>query len=347
MSRRMAVVAVSVALGTGLVACGGAGDTRSSAPAATTDAGYPVKIVNCGRDLLLSKAPGRVVVMNTQSVAEVSTVLELGAGKQIIVNAQDFGVSDVPGRAAAIKALPKGTYKPNDLQDIPRAAMLAMQPDLVLANTDAGFAPGLGFATRDELIKLGAHTYTPSKNCVGPAEAGRVETMTIDDSYELMSDLGLLFAASERADRLIAESKARIAAVQAKVKDRPVKRVLVALPGYGKGSTGDFAYVGAHGIWNDIIAKAGGVNPFDDPKGTERLVPKREVLGKAKVDAVVFVNYRNPNPAKTVNGIFLAYRTWEATRKQRYLALSDSIYLGPSNHIAVERIAKLLHPEAF
>ncbi len=347
MSRRMAVVAVSVAIGAGVAACGGAGDGKPSAPVAAGDAGYPVKVVNCGRDLLLGKAPERVVVMNTQSVAEVSTVLELGAGKQIFVNAQDFGVSDVPGRAAAIKALPKGTYKPNDLQDIPRAALLAMKPDLVLSNTDAGFAPGLGFATRDELVKAGANTYTPSKNCVGPAEAGGVQTMTIDDSYELLNDLGMLFAASERADRLIAESKARIAAVQAKVKGRPAKRVLLALPSYGKGSNGDFAYVGAHGIWNDIIAKAGGVNPFDDPKGAETLIPKREQLAKAKIDAVVFVNYRNPNPAKTVNGIFLAYRTWEATRKERYIVLSDSIYLGPSNHIAVERIAKMLHPEAF
>lgn len=347
MSRRMIAVFASIAVGLGLAACGSGGDEQPSAPVAAGDAGYPLKLVNCGRDLLLANAPERVVVMNTNSVAEVSTLLALGAEEHVISNAQNFGASDVPGRAAAINALPKGEYKPNDAQDIPRAAMLALKPDLVLANTETGFAPSLGFATRDELTKLGANTFVPSHNCVVPGAETQIQTTTIDDSYALLRDLGMLFNASEQADRVIAESATRIAAVQAKVKGRPAKKVLIALPGMGKGSGGDFAYVGAHGIWNDILAKAGGINPFDDPKGAATLTPKREQLVKADVDAVVFVNYRNPNPAKTVNGIFLAYPTWEAAKRKRYLTLVDSIYLGPSNDLAVERIAKMLHPKAF
>ncbi|MBK8436266.1 MAG: ABC transporter substrate-binding protein [Austwickia sp.] len=346
MPRVLPVVAAVLALGAGLAGCGGSSDGRPSTQAAG-EGGYPVKLVNCGRNLALAQAPQRVVVMNTGSVAEVSTMLELGVQRYIVANAQDFGVSDVPGRAAAIAALPKGGVTLNALQDIPRAAMLQLKPDLVLSNTDAGFAPGLGFATRDDLAAIGANTYTPPHQCPAPGDAGAVVTPTMEDSYTMLRDLGLVFAASERAEAHIAESKRRIAAVQAKIKGRTPKNVLIAMPGYTKASTGDFAYVAAHGVWNDVLAKAGGVNPFDDPAGAATVVPQRAVLAKAKVDAVIFMNYRNPNPAKTVQGIFLAYPGWEASKRKRYVALADSLYLGPSNHVAVERIARLLHPEAF
>lgn len=345
--RKLAAVSTAVGLSLGLAACGSGGDAQPGAPVASEDAGYPVKVVNCGRNIELEASPQRVVVMNTESVGEVSTLLELDAADKIITNAQNFGVSDVPGRAAAIAALPKGKYTPNDLVDIPRAAMLEMKPDLVVANTAAGFDGSLGFATRDQLAKIKANMYSPPHTCDPPAPGKPAPPVTIEDSYAMMRDLGMIFAATDRADQLIAESKAKIAQVQTKVKGRPPKRVAIALPFYGKGSNGDFAYVAGHGIWNDILAKAGGVNPFDDPKGTVKIVPKNPVLAKTKVDALIFVNYRNPHPAKTVNGIFLAFPAWEATKKSRYLVLSDSIYLGPSNHLAVERIARMLHPEAF
>ncbi len=349
MSRTWAMVSAAVVLCLGSASCGGASDGQPSA-SYEGDSGYPVKIVNCGRSIVLEQSPERVVVMNGESVGEISTLVELGVASHVVVNAQDYGASDVPGRAAAIAALPKGKYKPNDLGDIPRAAMLTFKPDLVVANDDAGFAPALGFATRDDLEKIGAFTYTPAHNCEAPEPGTAPTPTTIEDSYAMMRDLGMLFGVTERADKLIRESRARIAAVEAKVRDRPAKNVMIALPGMYPGSTGDFAYVAAHGIWNDILAKAGGVNPFDDPKGEEKFVPdgrNRQRVANGKIDALIFVNYRNRNPARTVNGIFLAFPRWPAARTQTYLALSDSIYLGPSNHVAVERIARMLHPEVF
>lgn len=46
--------------------------------------------------------------MNGASVAEVSTLLALGLGDEIVANQQAYGMSEVPGRAAAIEKLPAG-----------------------------------------------------------------------------------------------------------------------------------------------------------------------------------------------------------------------------------------------
>ncbi len=57
--------------------------------------------------------------MNGASVAEVSTLLALGLQDKIVANQQSYGMSEVPGRAEAIKKLPTGDVKLNEAYDIP------------------------------------------------------------------------------------------------------------------------------------------------------------------------------------------------------------------------------------
>lgn len=54
------------------------------------------------------QCPDRVVVINGDPVAEVSTLLALGQGDRILSNQQTYGMSEVPGRAEEIKSLPTG-----------------------------------------------------------------------------------------------------------------------------------------------------------------------------------------------------------------------------------------------
>ena len=114
---------------------------------------------NCGRKETFTKAPSRVVVMNGASVAEVSTLLALGLQDKIVANQQGYGMSEVAGRAAAIKALPTGDIKLNEAYDIPREAMFGLRPDLVLSITTYGFDQKNGFATREQLKQVGAGSY--------------------------------------------------------------------------------------------------------------------------------------------------------------------------------------------
>ncbi|WP_069163474.1 ABC transporter substrate-binding protein [Nocardia altamirensis] len=322
--------------------------TDNTRPAAATEGvtSYPITLENCGKTYTFTEAPKRVVVMNGGSVGEVSALLALGLGDRVVANAQSYGASDVPGRSAAIDALPTGNITPNSLQDIPREAMLNQHPDLVISTGGGGFAADQGFATRDELAAAGANTYVPRANCgVTGAVTG---TPTIDDSFALLRDLGRIFDVPGRADRLIADAQRAIAETAAEVSGQPKKNVLLVFTGMGMGGDdSDFSAIAAGGIWNDVIDKAGGVNPFKRDDGTTFVTISKEQLAVTPIDGLIVVNYRNPDIDGAAKRILAQFPQWPAAQTNNYAVLADSIYLGPSNDVAVQRIAKLVHPEQF
>lgn len=314
-------------------------DPASGAP----KAGYPVTITNCGKEYTYTQPPSRVVVMNGGSVAEVSALLELGLGDKILANAQSYGASEVPGRVDAIKKLPTGDIKLNDLMDIPREAMIGLTPDFVISTYDGGFRAEAGYATRDDLAAIGANTYAPERSC---GKVGTVDgTPSIEDSYQLLRDLGKIFGVQEKAEKIIADSKTRIADIEDKVADLPKKKALLIIPGMAMG--GEFSSVGGNGIWNDIMAKAGAENVFAGATDDLFANLSREQVAKADVETLVVVNYMSPDSDADAQKLFDEFPQWDAAKHRRYVVLSDSIYLGPSNAIAVERIARAVHPEVF
>jgi iron complex transport system substrate-binding protein len=314
----------------------------STDPAGGTQSGYPVTISNCGKDYTYQKAPSRVVVMNGGSVAEVSALLELGLGDKVVANAQSYGASEVDGRVEAIKKLPTGDIKLNDLYDIPREAMIGLNPDFVLSTYDGGFRAEAGFATRDDLAAVGANTYAPASSC------GAVGTVSgkpsVEDSYALLRDLGKIFGVSDKAEKVIADAKKRIADVEAKTAKLPKQNAMLIIPGMAMG--GEFSSVGGNGIWNDIFAKAGAVNAFEGATQDLFANLSAEQVAKADVDVLVVVNYMSEDPKADAQKLFDRFPQWDAAKNKRFVVLSDSVYLGPSNHLAVEAIAKAAHAGA-
>ncbi|MFF3734001.1 ABC transporter substrate-binding protein [Streptomyces sp. NPDC002476] len=342
-TKRFAALGVIAVVGAATAGCGGPTDgtaAKTKQPAASSAAGYPVTLENCGVKQTFTKAPSRVVVMNGASVAEVSTLLALGLEDRIVVNQQSYGMSEVPGRADAIKALPKGDIKLNDAYDIPREAMLGQRPDLVLSTTAYGFDAKNGFATRDQLKDVGANTYISPQGC--DQDTSR---MTIEDSRTLLRDMGKVFGVGDRAERLIAESDKRIAEVAEKVKDEKKPNVMVLFSNMAMGGN-DFSSVVAKGIYNDILAKAGGTNAFESASKTSFADLSKEKVAAADVDALVVIGYNDPDPTAYAKKLLKEFPQWSAAKNDAYVVLSDSIYLGPSNDVAVEKIAKTLHPDA-
>jgi len=324
-------------------ACGSSSDDKASdetTEAAASKSGYPVTLDNCGQKQTFEKAPSRVVVMNGASVAEVSTLLALGLGDKIVANQQGYGMSEVPDRAAAIKKLPTGNVKVNEAYDIPREAMLGLRPDLVLSVTTYGFDQKNGFATRDQLKQVGANSYVSPQGCDDDPSK-----MTIADSYRLLRDMGKVFNVSDRAEKLIAASEKNIAAVSAKVKGEKKPKVMVLFSNMSMGGN-DFSSVLANGIVNDILANAGAANAFSDTtKATFADLSKEKVVA-TDVDAVVVISYNDPNPAAYAKKLLKEFPQWPAAKNNTYVTLSDSMYLGPSNDLAVEKVARMLHPDA-
>ncbi|MDI2130865.1 ABC transporter substrate-binding protein [Yinghuangia seranimata] len=321
----------------------GAAAPAASAPA-NNGSGYPVTVENCGKKYTFAKAPSRVVVMSGGSVAEVSSLLALGLGDRIVANAQKYGASDEPGRAEAIAALPTGGVKLNDAMDIPREAILGLRPDFVLSTYGGGFSADSGFATRDDLAGVGANTYVPRATCGGP---GSVDgTQSIEDSYAVLRDLGRIFGVSDRAEQLVAASKKQIADVEAKVAGTPTPKVMLIIPGMTMGAA-EFSSIGANGIWNDIMAKAGATNAFGGTTKELFADLSKEQVAAAQVDAVIIVDFMNPDPVGEAAKLFQRFPQWEAAKNNRFVVLSDSVYLGPNNATGVDRLARALHPERF
>lgn len=352
-NRRLVTTASLAVLGIVVAACGsspaGSATGRTDEPPTTAVTGsspeaYPVTITNCGKDYTFTKPPERTVIMNGGSVAEVSTLLALGLKDRIAVNAQNYGASEIPGRAEEINALPTGGIKLNDAMDIPREAMLSLRPDFVISTWGGGFSAQNGFATRDELRSAGANTYVPPKSCNPEGVLGGDQT--IEDSYVLLRDLGRIYGVEDKAEELIAKSRQQIAEVSDKVHEKGTPRVMLIIPGMAMGA-GDFSSIGANGIWNDIITQAGGVNAFDDSSNNLFANLSKEQVAAAKVDAVIIVNYLDPDPAGSAKQLLAQFPQWEATKHNRYVVLSDSIYLGPDNAIAVDKIARVIHPDEF
>ncbi|MFD8096207.1 ABC transporter substrate-binding protein [Streptomyces malaysiensis] len=340
---RPATTALAAALCLLTAACGGSSDDGRASTRATgaSKAGYPVTLDNCGRSETFKKDPGRVVVMNGASVAEVSTLLALGLQDKIVANQQTYGMSEVAGRAAAIKALPTGDVELNEGYDIPREAMFGLRPDLVLSVTTYGFDQKNGFATRDQLKQVGANSYVSPQGCDDDPSK-----MTVADSYRLLRDMGKIFNVGGKAEKLIAESEKNIAAVSEKVKGKKRPKVMVLFSNMSMGSN-DFSSVFSNGIANDILAKAGGANAFANASKTLFADLSKEKVAATDVDALVVISYNDPDPAAYAKKLLKEFPQWSAAKNNKYVVLSDSMYLGPSNDLAVEKVAKLLHPEAF
>ncbi|KOV60470.1 ABC transporter substrate-binding protein [Streptomyces sp. MMG1121] len=342
--RRFAVALVASLCLITAACAGSSADTageKSGKASTTARTGYPVTLDNCGVSEKFTKAPSRVVVMNGASVAEVSTLLALGLGDRIVANQQKYGMSEVPGRADAIKKLPTGDVKVNDAYDIPREAMLGLRPDLVLSTTSYGFDEKNGFASRDQLRQAGAHTYVSPQGC-----DQNTSRMTIADSYRLVRDMGRIFHVGDRAEKLIAASQQHIAAVSDKVKGERQPKVMVLFSNMAMGGN-DFSSVVAKGIYNDILAKAGGTNAFASASRTSFADLSKEKVAATDVDALVVIGYNDPNPTAYAKKLLKEFPQWPAAKNNKYVVLSDSMYLGPSNDLAVENIAKMLHPDAF
>ncbi|MCX5384662.1 ABC transporter substrate-binding protein [Streptomyces sp. NBC_00083] len=340
-TKRPAAVALAGALCLAATACGASPSPTAKAAAGAGAPGYPVTLKNCGTTTTYTKAPSRVVVMNGASVAEASSLLALGLGDRIVANEQSYGRSEVPGRAEAIKKLPTGHIALNDAYDIPREAMLGLSPDLVLSTTSYGLDAKNGFATRDDLKAVGANSYVSPQGC--DQDTSR---MTVDDSYQLLRDLGKIFHVSGRAEQLITESRRRISDVSAKVRSEKKPNVMVVFSNMSMGGN-DFSSIAAHGIWNDILAKAGGTNAFSATSNSAFADLSKEKVAAEQVDALVVISYNDPDPEAYARKLLKEFPQWPAAKNERSLVLSDSVYLGPSNDLAVEKIAKMLHPDDF
>lgn len=315
---------------------------ESAGAAATT---YPLTIDNCGRDLTFDGPPERVVILNGTSVAEVESFVALGIEDSIVANGQSYGVYDAEGMADKIAAIPTGGVTMNENFEIPREQTLAQEPDLVVSTWAGGFSQDMGSVTPDELAGLGINAFVTPVNCSygatdpRPDDVEKWENQTYEASFELLEQLGVIFDVQDRAAEVIAEQRAKIEAATVTPSGDPLK-VLIAYPGMSMMNANGLPAVFGGAFYDSIIDAAGGVNAFPGMDFTDMGSINAEQLAASNPDVVVIGLFQpGEDPALYAEQLFAQFPDWPASKSATYTSVSDSMYLGPNNAIAIEKIA--------
>ncbi|MEU6731389.1 ABC transporter substrate-binding protein [Nonomuraea wenchangensis] len=334
--RRLLVLATALTL----TACGQAPAVQEAARESgqTAQAGFPVTVENCGRELTFDRPPSKVV---TGYHPALETLLALGLGDRI-AGRTFFGESAfLPGQKEQYDKIPQIS---ETIMLPQKEVMLAQGADFVLDNAMASFDAAGGYATVEELDAAGSPVYILGGWC-SPEEVLR---FTLDDTFTDLRNLGRIFGVPERAEKLVTELQGRLADVKKRVEGRTPVKVL-ATDG-GKGPVN--AYGGA-GVTNQMITMAGGVNVLAGVKADYTEVSAEEVSA-SQPEALLVSDYATlrgedtpSSPAKAEEAFAIA-RNSPAAKDRRYLALPVAAqHPGYRNLLAVTDLARFLHPDAF
>lgn len=343
-TRLLTVAALTTAALAALVGCAPADE---SAPATT--AMEAVSFENCGQEVTFTEVPSRVVILNGVSVAEVNSFIALGIEDSVIANLQSYGVSDDPALVEQIAALPDGGLTVNENFGPPAEQLLSLAPDLVVSTYAGGFDASLGFATRDELQAAGANTLVTPTNCAnGNSDASEEEQEVftnagIDASYGLLRTLGEIFQVEDRAEVVISGMQDQLDSVAAAVEGRDSVTGVVLSPGFGS----DVPTAWTGGIFDDVLLHAGVENVFPRMSQNQAGSFSAEQMLLAAPDVVVLFANDSVDVDALRASIEEQYPDWPAVQTDSFVTVYDGVYLGPTNAIAVEKIARVAHPGAF
>lgn len=294
---------------------------------------YPLTIDNCGEKVTIAKPPQRVVILNGASVGEVESLIALGQDKAIIGNMQGYGVSDQPGMEKKIANLPTLSATAEKI--------LATHPDLVISTWAGGFDPAVGAPTRSQLSAQGIASYVNPAQCEPKAAATTGDQGTqpgINSSFDMLMDFGKIFNAQKAAVEYIKKSVETISHIDSD--DDKKGKALIAYPDMAAMNTNGLPAVMTGGIYDDILHKAGLENSISGDKETTQTLTA-EKLSAADVDVLVLGRISpDSDPQAEAERLFAAYPQWKASQEKRWVSVSDSIYYGPLNSLAVEKISR-------
>lgn len=327
--RKTGLLALAVAL-----TVSGCGATVASEPAGTA-AGFPVTVTNCGQPLTVQRAPSKVVTNDT-GITELMFALGLGdrmAG-YVVDKGQTSVVASSPWKAD-FDRVPKLAEK------IGKEVVQGAGADLVFAGWNYGFSESSGF-TPDSLAALGIQSYQLTEACRNGVGKQRGIMPPLDALYTDLRNLGKLFGVNDRAEKLVAEYTAQVAAVADAIPAgaAPPKVFL-----YDDGKDQPFTSGRTAGP-NEIIAKAGGRNIFDDLDDSWTTV-NWEAVVERNPDVILINDYGGEVGTVADKETFLkshpGLRDVTAIKRGKFYALPYAALVeGPRNPAAIKSFAAFL-----
>jgi iron complex transport system substrate-binding protein len=353
--RAAALVGALVAVSALLTACGSSGSTPSAASSPTTatsspsspgSAGsstaaasaYPVTVSDCGTPVTFAAQPSRAV-SNDLNTTEDMIALGLEA--------------HMAGEFAASGSLPAGKPFPAEFaagfKQIHEVSpgyftleqLVALHPDFLFAGWNYGLQVGTSL-TPANLASYGIKTLALTESCAH-VQAFK-QSVSINDTYTDLTDLGEIFSDRRKAAQVIDSMKAQIAAAQAKVASLPKVTVF----DYDSGTSAPFTGPGL-AMPNAEITLGGGANVFASLRQSWTSVSWEQVV-KADPECIIINDYGTPSAAQKEKFLETSpiTRNLTAVKNRCFLPLSyDEVTPGPRNAEAIVAIARWLHPTAF
>jgi iron complex transport system substrate-binding protein len=321
-----------------LAACSSGSSTTSSPPVKAA-AAYPVTVTSCGVPVTYDRAPQRAV---SNDINTTEDMLALGLESHM---AGTFGaVGDGPVGQPIPPQYQAGFNKvrdvdPNDYFTLEE--LVALHPDFLFAGWNYGLQAGTNL-TPTYLAKFGIKTLVLTESCAHVMSA--TNSVSIDDTYTDLRNLGEIFNVRARAQQVIASMQAQVAAAQAKIAGlKPIK-----VFDYDSGESAPFTGPGL-AMPTPLIALGGGTNIFASLKQSWTSVSWEQVVA-AQPQCIIINDYGTPTATQKEKFLetFAASKSLPAVKNHCFLPLSyDEVTPSPRNAEAVVAIAKWLHPAAF
>jgi iron complex transport system substrate-binding protein len=337
-ARAAAAAAALLTAGTLLVGC--ASGKPPAAPPATPQpaAAYPVSVTNCGVKTTYDRAPARAV---SNDINTTEDMLALGLESYMVGT---FGVTgDGPAGQPVPPAYQAGFAKVRDVSPnyFTLEELVGLRPDFLFAGWNYGLEVGTNL-TPAYLAKYGIKTLVLTESCahVQPGQ----DSVSINDTYQDLRNLGAVFNVRTRANAVIATMRAQVAAARAKIAG--LKPVTVF--DYDSGEAAPFTGPGL-AMPTALISLGGGTNIFGSLKQSWTSVSWEKVVA-ARPQCIIINDYGTPTAAQKEKFLETnpASKNLPAVRNHCFLPLAyDEVTPGPRNAQAVVAIARWLHPAAF
>ena len=207
-------------------------------------------------------------------------------------------------------------------------AILAMNADVAIASSivDPSFI--------DSLNKAGIQAYQFNE-----------EESSFEGTFTLIRKVAAVIGKDAEAAKLVADMKARVAAVEEKTKGVEKKKSVVYMIGYG--DWGDYAATGETYL-NDVIEAAGGINAAKD--GSYWSISK-ELLISQDPDTILLGAYAYTDEAAAIADFsaLAPYSELTASKTGKVYTINGDAAerQGVRTADTVEAIAKILYPELF
>jgi iron complex transport system substrate-binding protein len=227
----------------------------SSAEAATQ---YPLTIDNCGASVTITQAPQRAIGLG-QNSAEI--LLMLGLEDRMV------GTAFWPSKVLPQLADANAKVKLLTVEFPTFESLLAQNPDFVAASLPSLIGPTSKVAKREDFDRVGVPSYISPSTCLSTDKVkneygSRDALWNMDLLYKEIDELSQIFDVADRGQALIADFKAREAALRSSV-SKDGKKLSYLFWFSSQSPTAD-AYLGGKNAASGFIADLlGGRNAID------------------------------------------------------------------------------------